>query len=1077
MSTHRTPPSSGLTELTAPPKFAWWAATLALVSGIASAQPGRVTPAFVMPPAPFELLAADPLPHQTDPQGWPYPDYFSEALKLTGFQPGERFRALKLAPGVAPDLLVLPVQTQAFGWTPAFTALLGAWLDRELAGRGLHANRQTDLFDADGPYARRFTDAEVTAFAATQAPKAQVLALYVGRDGAGKAFATLALRKEGQWVKVHRAFAEQARPRAPLATVELEHIQEALAAFTTRLPAMLDEIGLTNPKPAPSPEKPRRCDGRDWQLLERSASGSRADKACYALVMGTLLPDFEWWGRSSTNLGTGEKFAWLAEAWVGADALLPDSAAAVRAVAWNRLEFPGTDPRVSVASGSMDPVARALAQGLEVGLTQGAPVVDSGSSRMSRVTAAAAGLPPFAHAVFMERFLVQEPSRAIDLCSLETELSALRATADCPERPADMPTRLGTRGELALLSAWRIAQAHKALLLEGRLRGMPEPKAAIDDAAKRRLNHPLLRIAHFQIQNFDAATGRFDELRQLTEQAVQGFVQATVDLQRWHPDLFKAVHQGQWTRDERLKDTPKVKAMARDEMRLAAVLQMNGFSNYQASLPQRDPRMAPNFLRPDFGQPPLAATQAGPSQASTAENHHAIYPFDPRPNDGAHAFRMQSIEDVAQARPRDLEALTGLAVLRLKKGETPVQARALIDQRTDDRRREFAIAESHEWAGPAHVFFFSGDLEEARFYYRKVSKLDTYSSSDLQAKVRLSLIDGDIQSASQAAQRRLERYEDDFARRDLAGLAFMLGNSDQAWSALNPRLALSSQFQLWVGAQVGHRIEGRTARGALGRIESRDRDLPKVNGIGIGTLYALRFMTDDREPTTDDLALLDDLKGRHHGAAASAMGDLQALARLKRLANAEKVAPEELQTVLSLLGPTDWHTRETLKPLYAWASWRVSGGKDPRLVPLREADLTRDFDSLLAKGLLLGLEGQPEEALRYLRAARYDLINTTIDRRDTRSAPYMAGYIAWLLHSQTGEPGYRAQALGIAHAYRRTFPYLAWPHALQALLLADGPDRAAAACRAAFLDSGSQFLSLSGLKPDPRSPACRKALW
>src|SRR5262245_20846333 len=98
----------------------------------------------------------DPLPHETRPDEWPQPDYFTEALKLTRFSSSANAKALKLASGVEPELLVLPVQTQVFGWAQDFNALVGARLDSQLAARGFGANRQTDVFDIEGPFVRRF---------------------------------------------------------------------------------------------------------------------------------------------------------------------------------------------------------------------------------------------------------------------------------------------------------------------------------------------------------------------------------------------------------------------------------------------------------------------------------------------------------------------------------------------------------------------------------------------------------------------------------------------------------------------------------------------------------------------------------------------------------------------------------------------------------------------------------------------------------------------------------------------------------------------------------------------------------
>jgi hypothetical protein len=192
------------------------------------------------------------------------------------------------------------------------------------------------------------------------------------------------------------------------------------------------------------------------------------------------------------------------------------------------------------------------------------------------------------------------------------------------------------------------------------------------------------------------------------------------------------------------------------------------------------------------------------------------------------------------------------------------------------------------------------------------------------------------------------------------------------------------------------------------------------------------------------------------------------------------VTPDDLRAVRALLAPqgSSWRTRGAMAALYAWNAWRASGGKDPVLALFRDTVLTKDLDALLARAVVVGLDGRTDDALKTLRAARYDLGFTTGERRrDSRSATYTAAYVAWLLYGQTHDTRYRNEALLLARANQRITPYLAWPHALEALLAPSGPARTTAACRAAFLDRGSLFLSLSGLQPDVKGARCRMTLW
>src|SRR5262249_31406130 len=138
--------------------------------------------------------------------------------------------------------------------------------------------------------------------------------------------------------------------------------------------------------------------------------------------------------------------------------------------------------------------------------------------------------------------------------------------------------------------------------------------------------------------------------------------------------------------------------------------------------------------------------------------------------------------------------------------------RTAIDARPVQRRVDQAIGESHEWSEPAHMFLFAGELDAARDYYERVVSLGTGSGSDLLARSQLQRIAGDIAGAYEATRAQLKRYDNDYARRDLAGLEFMLGRVDSGWAVLRPRMALSDQMVLWVGAMAGHRLQGMPAR-------------------------------------------------------------------------------------------------------------------------------------------------------------------------------------------------------------------------------------------------------------------------
>ena len=1012
----------------------------------------------------------DPLPHELRPDTWPQPDYFTEALKRTRFQPGARWKALKLAADVRPATLVMPVQMQAFGMSPAFSAMVGARLDRELEARGIDANRQTDLFDADGPYVRRFTEDEIGAFASAQ-KASQVLALYIGRDGAGRAFVTLTLRRDGRVSSAHRTIAEP------------DQVLAALDALSASLTGLLDELKLTPRHPAKAQEPLRRCDAGDWALPDLKRDAPRAARACRAIAIGVLLPEFDLESNPYPRPRTADKLPWLAEAWVGADALAPDSSKAMRTIAWSQLELSNAYESVKDAVEVDDPVLRVLARGLWAWhRADKAPAADRIGAATSYADAAASALPPFVRAAFDERVRFDDTFRAVDLCALETELPALRTPPECAGQPPTDRKQPATRGERALLEGWRIARAFKDLYVEGEARGRPASRAVVLSAMPARIaSHPLVRLERFKSERFNEATGTFEALSVRALAATTDFAQTTAELQRQHTLQIHTVSSGDWTTSAVLRNVPAIKAVADDEERLLVLLTMDGFSNRRVPVPARAKFVHVNLLRDGPLHPPVVIAPPPPPPppppvppSGTPRRPLQWDPFSLN-KESPDRLGAADIQQAAQRSPNKLDALTALAVLRLKSGESLADAIAPIDARPVDKRAGEAIGESHNWASPAFVFLFAGELDTAKHYYTRVAEIGTYSESDLTAREALRLLAGDVPGALDAARERLRRYESDFARRDVAGLEFVSGQSERAWATLAPRLPLSDRSELWSAAAVGQRMEGRSAKSADEWAVASGYGHAQIDGIDIRIIHALRLMTEDRVPSADDRALL--ARFGQDGATRDALGfgDLRAFALLKQLAAAPQVTAEDVQAVRDLLtGQTSWRMRGALKPLYAWVVWRASGGNDSSLDYLRSANLSNEFDTLLAKAVLRGLDGKPEDAVRFLRAARYDIAYA--ERRDIRSAPYMAAYVAWLLYSQTNDTRYRDEALVLARAYERIFPFLAWPHALDALLSKDGTARTTAACRAAYLDKSSQFLALSGLKPDLQSQACRQAM-
>ena len=189
------------------------------------------------------------------------------------------------------------------------------------------------------------------------------------------------------------------------------------------------------------------------------------------------------------------------------------------------------------------------------------------------------------------------------------------------------------------------------------------------------------------------------------------------------------------------------------------------------------------------------------------------------------------------------------------------------------------------------------------------------------------------------------------------------------------------------------------------------------------------------------------------------------------------VPADQLDALRQDMATTYGSDRALFMPFYGWALWNASAGKDAALDEVRALPLEDGFPGVLAKAMVLAADGRHDDALRFLKAARYELSRQDAGAfpNEMLTAPYDFVLASWLMARQTGERRYAEEGLAVARGYQATNEFMAWPHAAEALLSLDPKARQVAACRAALLDPGSMFLHESGLKPDPASAACRQA--
>lgn len=1064
------------------------------VTGVSAQTSAPLPPAAPSPqpamlgPMPWQSAIVLPgMPHEATPDARPYPEYVAEALKLTQLATDDSVKAVRLhaANGERHRYLVLPIQTEAFGFTPAFRALVAAHLDHELARRGIDGNRQTDVLDAYGPFVRRLDDATWGALS-KQNPSSALVGLYLGHDGADKAFLTLVLREGDRTQRARRDLPLPAKPR------------EAAMALAALLPSLLDELRLgAAPAPASTVATDDTCKEQTWQLIRATNSADGVPLACHAIVVGTLLPEFEDSRSYFPSSYTPAKLAWLATAYVEAErrAAATATSKSIQDIAWSQLQLDDAAGPVLNHTQSSDPVVSRLAKLLTSRQRSGTSPVRSGREATERyVEDAAQGLPDFARAAFIERGNYGDAFRRVDLCAIERKLPGMMLSAKCRSDEAPAPPKPGraTDGETALYQEWRLAAYQKDIRYFGTTVGQHERLAQLLGALPGDVaRHPFIRQERFKVEELGVSEGSFDAYLARVRAAAAAFVQSTADAQRYDATLAGySIAEHTWVKNTNVLNDKAISQLSDDEARLSAVLKFDRFASTVFPATRRVSGSPATFLF--SGSVRMAEMQAMMQPAIRAASAPQVSPpaSMPRPTALAPTRPLFVRPDHPQAplvtdaqlqariaeHPTDMDSRVALAMQMLGRGRPEAEARSVIDAYPRNMRTDAQVGESHTWATPAHAFFFAGDMGNAKLYYQRVRDIGTGSGSDLQARMRLRQIDGDLSGALVAADVRLRRYEGDFARRDLAGLLFMTGRPEQAWLLLTPRLASASTFQLWVGALVGQRIDHLDLPAVKAWIDRQGLGQAQINYQDSAAAYLHLYGVTDRLPTDADIALLQ-------GSSASAYrsGRWVASARLMQMTLQDSYTKEAFESTRALLAQSASEDTSFMRPLFAWVAWHATAGKEPELDAIRNtSQQTSNFDALLAKSMLLALEGQPDLSLEFLRAARYQMSDlgagsANIDRAVPSAYQYaLAGY---LMYRKTGKEEYRVEALRFALAHQRIFPFWGWSYALEALLEHDDKSRAVALCRAKYLDPSSYFLSQMKPGAGSRPAACAKALW
>jgi hypothetical protein len=147
--------------------------------------------------------------------------------------------------------------------------------------------------------------------------------------------------------------------------------------------------------------------------------------------------------------------------------------------------------------------------------------------------------------------------------------------------------------------------------------------------------------------------------------------------------------------------------------------------------------------------------------------------------------------------------------------------------------------------------FWRGQAELARPLYELSAGLQTGSAGSMTSEIRLALIDGDYESAAQGSIERALRYPNAYGYRDYLSLLHVLGHGDDARAGFTQIAKNFDNPSAWLSMVVGQRMNSTTADQFRRWVLSEDIRAARYRGRHFAPIYALWWMTTDRTPGAD----------------------------------------------------------------------------------------------------------------------------------------------------------------------------------------------------------------------------------
>jgi hypothetical protein len=409
-----------------------------------------------------------------------------------------------------------------------------------------------------------------------------------------------------------------------------------------------------------------------------------------------------------------------------------------------------------------------------------------------------------------------------------------------------------------------------------------------------------------------------------------------------------------------------------------------------------------------------------------------------------------------------------------------------------------AVALSNHAYAAGSWFFWRGRLDEARAFYGIAADLDTGSLASIASETRLSLLDGDFRAATALSQARAQRYSDPYAYRDYLAWLFAFGFKEEAWTGFGQLHRAMRNPQVWLAADVGHRIEQRSWPEVRQWLLSEPFRSSAFNRDVHGLRLAILQSSVDRIPASDLTTSMLAIAGPAAAAAertqdgmgalltAHPMGEGGMLLPRSRFRLSERQPLKEGEKVVShfvlfadayvalrngayAAAVEKFDAMAAYYPLegdegfdayalayFSWASARSGDrlGLEKFVRELKSRAI--QFDRGLSLAFFSGLRGEHEAALGHLKHAFNGRPHT--ERRPIPTEYQWAEACEWLFEA-TRERRYIDLALSWARLHQRIQPMMSWAYAFEAKHAADGSERIRALGIALHLDPNSERIA------------------